>query len=118
MIRKHIFKDKTEDSSIRWRLHEPTRLEAFSDAVFAFALTLVVIALEVPETFDELLHLMVGFFGFDICILFVVMIWHEQYVFFRRTGLQDTRTNAYNLALMFMVIYLVYPMKFMFNSLI
>jgi uncharacterized membrane protein len=116
MLRKHIFKDKAEKTSIRWRLHEPTRLEAFSDAVFAFALTLAVIALEVPETFDALLHLMKGFFGFAICFLLVVLIWHEQYVFFRRFGLQDTRTHVYNLALLFMVILLVYPLKFLFYS--
>lgn len=116
MIRKHIFKDKTKKDSIRWRLHEPTRLEAFSDAVFAFALTLVVISLEVPQTFNELLHLMQGFFGFAICFLFLVLIWHDQYIFFRRYGLQDTRTTCYNLVLLFMVIYLVYPLKFLFYA--
>jgi len=114
MIRKHLFKDKADNDSIRWRLHEPTRLEAFSDAVIAFAITLVAISLEVPQTFDELLHLMQGFFGFAICFLFLALIWHEQYVFFRRFGLQDTRTIAYNLMLLFMVIYLVYPLKFLF----
>ena len=116
MIRKHIFKDKAQPRSIRWRLHEPTRLEAFSDAVFAFALTLVVIALEVPETFEALLHLMRGFAGFAICFVLVVLIWHEQYAFFRRFGLQDTRTHVYNLMLLFMVILLVYPLKFLFYS--
>jgi len=117
MIRKHIFKDNEQSDSIRWRLHETTRVEAFSDAVFGFALTLVVISLEVPQTFHELLHMMLGFFGFAICFLFIVLIWHEQYMFFRRYGLQDTRTTFYNMVLLFMVIYLVYPLKFLFYSL-
>jgi len=116
MIRKHLFKDKATDDSVRWRLHEPTRVEAFSDAVFAFALTLVVISLEVPQTFHELRHMMLGFFGFAICFLFIILIWHDQYVFFRRYGLQDTRTTFYNMVLLFMVIYLVYPLKFLFYS--
>ena len=117
MIRKHIFKDKANNGSVRWQLHEPTRVEAFSDAVFAFALTLVVISLEVPKTFGELLHMMQGFIGFAICFLFLVLIWHDQYIFFRRYGLQDTTTTCYNFVLLFMVIYLVYPLKFLFYAL-
>ncbi|MEO6556248.1 MAG: TMEM175 family protein, partial [Ferruginibacter sp.] len=116
MIRKHVFKDKAKNDSVRWRLHEPARVEAFSDAVFAFALTLVVISLEVPQTFHELLHMMKGFFGFALCFLFIMLIWHDQYLFFRRYGLQDTRTIFYNMVLLFMVIYLVYPLKFLFYS--
>lgn len=117
MLHKYIIKDKASQDSIRWRLHEPTRVEAFSDAVFAFALTLVVISLEVPQDFNELLHLMKGFFGFAICFIFIILIWHEQYIFFRRYGLQDTRTTFYNMLLLFMVIYLVYPLKFLFYAL-
>jgi len=117
MLRKHIFRDKAKIDSIRWRLHEPTRLEAFSDAVIAFAITLVAISLEVPRTFEALSIMMKGFYAFGICFLFLVLIWHEQYRFFRRFGLQDTRTTALNLMLLFMVIYLVYPLKFLFTFL-
>ena len=34
------------------RHHEVTRLEGFSDAVFGFALTLLVVSLEVPNSFE------------------------------------------------------------------
>jgi hypothetical protein len=38
-------------ADFRWRSHEISRIEGLSDAVFAFAVTLLVVSLEVPKTF-------------------------------------------------------------------
>lgn len=35
------------------RTHEISQLETFGDAVFAFALTLLVVSLQVPKSYDE-----------------------------------------------------------------
>jgi len=42
----------------RLRGHEISRVEALSDVVFGFALTLVGVSAEVPKTFDQLLIIM------------------------------------------------------------
>ena len=101
----------------RWRGGEITRLEGFTDAVLAFAVTLLVVSLEVPKTFDELAVTMRGFVAFAICFTLLFMIWYEQYVFFRRYGLQNDYVVFLNAALIFVVLFYVYPLKFLFTYL-
>jgi uncharacterized membrane protein len=105
------------DSSLRWRGHEVSRLEGFSDTVFAFALTLLVVALEVPHSPEKLMQLMMGFPAFACCFALLIWIWWEHNLFFRRFGLQDAYTVTLNAALLFVVLLYVYPLKFMFESL-
>jgi uncharacterized membrane protein len=99
----------------RHRAKEVTRIEAFSDIVFGFALTLIVVSLEVPETFRELMEEMSGFLGFAICFAILMWIWHVHHTFFRRYGLTDELTILLNTVLLFLVLFYVYPMKFIFE---
>ncbi|MBW4890877.1 DUF1211 domain-containing protein [Mucilaginibacter sp. HMF5004] len=112
MREKLIIKKQSHDK-IMWRSHEPSRLETFSDAVFAFALTLIVLSIEVPKSFDELAGLMKGTLSFGFCFLVLFMIWNTQNIFFRRFGLTDGRTVTLNGILMFVSLIYVYPMKFL-----
>ena len=104
-----------ERVAFRLRAHEVTRIEAFSDIVFGFALTLIVVSLEVPESFEELMHEMRGFLGFAICFAVLMWIWHAHYTFFRRYAMTDGYTIVINTMLLFLVLYYVYPLKFMFS---
>ena len=62
MIReKLIEKGVGDDLKFRWRSHEVSRTEGLSDAVFGFAITLLVVSLEVPKTYGELMQTMRGF---------------------------------------------------------
>src|SRR5262249_35978713 len=102
----------------RWRGTEVTRLEGFSDAAFGFALTLLVVSLEVPRNVDDLTRAMRGFLAFAICFAMLVNVWEKHYRFFRRFGLQDGATLALNGALLFVVLFYVYPLKFVMTSFI
>ena len=107
-----------ETARFRWRGGEILRIEALSDAVFAFAVTLLVVSLEVPETFNELAHTMRGFGAFTISFGLLFLVWFNQYRFFRRYGLQDNLTVVLNGALLFVVLFYVYPLKFLFTTLV
>jgi uncharacterized membrane protein len=119
MIRTMMKKGKTpaSTSGFRYRGHEIRRIETFSDAVFAFAVTLLIVSLEVPRTFEELLISIRGFVAFGICFGLLLLIWHEQHVFFRRYGMDDVPTIFLNAALLFIVLFYVYPLKFLFTLL-
>ncbi|MDR3680177.1 MAG: TMEM175 family protein [Flavipsychrobacter sp.] len=101
---------------IKWRGHEIVRIEAFSDAVFAFAVTLLIVSLEVPKNLTELLNSMRGFIPFGICFTFLFMIWYAQNIFFRRFGVHDIYTVVLNAILIFFVLMYVYPLKFLFSA--
>jgi len=99
----------------RWRGGEITRLEGFTDAVFAFAVTLLVVSLEVPRTFAELTAAMKGFIAFALCFIILIQTWYFHYKFSRRYGLQTVYTIVLTAALIFVVLFYVYPLKFMFT---
>ncbi len=105
-------------ASFRWRGKDVSRMEGFSDAVFGFALTLLVVSLEVPKNYNQLAASMRGFLAFGVCFCLLSFVWYEHYVFFRQYGLKDTLTLVLNLILLFCVMVYVYPLKFLFSFLV
>lgn len=99
----------------RVRGHEVSRVEGFSDAAFAFATTLLVVSLEVPRNFDQLLDVLKGIPAFAVCFTILIWLWVAHFKFFRRFGLEDRLTIALNSLLLFVVMVYVYPLKFVFT---
>src|ERR671920_1754514 len=89
VVREGLARRGVGEESFRWRGEDVSRIEGFSDAVFAFAVTLLVVSLEVPNTFDELLATMRGFVAYAITGWLLYSVWFDHYIFFRRFGLQD-----------------------------
>ncbi len=91
-----------------------TRLEAFVDAAFAFALTLLVISFDaVPRSYDELIIALraVPAFLFAFCILAMFWIAHRNWSM--RFGLDTTFATVVSLALIFVLLVYVYPLRAM-----
>ena len=93
---------------------DTTRLEAFVDAAFAFALTLLVISFDaVPQSFDELVVALraVPAFLFGFCVLAMFWIAHRKWSM--RFGLDTTFGTLVSLALIFVLLVYVYPLRAM-----
>ena len=117
MFRKTLsFKKIKSNDPIVWRGHEITRIEALSDAIFGFAITLLIMSLEVPHTFEDLMKALHFIFPFGFCFGITMTVWYNQNIFFRRYGLHDTTTIALNASLMFMVLVYMFPLKFMMGA--
>ena len=119
MIREKLIESGVGVSTkFRPRGREVSRIEALSDAVFGFAITLLIVSLEVPRTFDALLEMMRGFVAFAVCFAMLILVWYQQYKFFRRYGLNDALTFVLNAALLFVVLFYVYPLKFVWTLMV
>jgi uncharacterized membrane protein len=109
-LNDHISKD-----GFRLRGTAMSRVDGFSDIVFGFALTLIVVSLEVPHTYDELHTALLGFLPFFLCFVTLIGVWWDHFSFFRRYGLHDEGTIFINCTLLFTVLFYVYPLKFLFT---
>ncbi len=118
MIREKLAaKRSVEDTGFRWR-GEVSRLEQFSDAVFAFALALLVVSIDAPTSLAEVLAILGDFPAFGLTFATLVWIWYQHYLFFRRYGLADPTTIVLNAVLLFLILFFVYPLKFLFSAVI
>lgn len=100
------------ESQFKLRGQQMNRIEAVSDVVFGFALTLLVVSLQAPRTYSDLINVMRGFPAFALTFAALMVLWARHYYFFRYYGLDDPATIVLNTLLLFLVLFYVYPLKF------
>lgn len=100
----------------RMRGMATTRLETFTDAAFAFALTLLVLASDIPTSYDELMVALGGVPAFIMSATLLMMFWTAHHSWSRRYGLEDVPAILISCLLVFTVLVYVYPLRFLFNS--
>jgi uncharacterized membrane protein len=96
---------------------EVTRLEAFVDATFAFAVTLLVISLEsIPDSIPGMLQALKGVPAFAASFAQIMLFWSAHATWSRRFGLDERGSSFLSLVLVFLVLVYVYPLKILFAS--
>jgi uncharacterized membrane protein len=95
-----------------------TRLEAFVDAAFAFAVTLLVISLNsIPSSIAAMVDALKGVPAFAASFAQIMVFWSAHATWSRRFGLDDARSQRLSLLLVFLILVYVYPLKIVFGSL-
>ena len=107
----------TVESQFRLRGLEVTRLDTFFDAAFAFVLTLLVISFAaLPSNYTEMLVALERIPGFAFSFAVLMMFWLEHRRWSRRYGLENLKTILLSLALIFVVLLYVYPLRMIFEG--
>jgi uncharacterized membrane protein len=97
---------------------DPGRIEAFSDGVFAVAITLLVLEISVPEaSFDDLWNGIVdqwpSYLAYGTSFWTIGGLWVLHHTIFRRLRYADIHLMRMNLLLLFAVTFLPFPTKLM-----
>jgi uncharacterized membrane protein len=108
-LRKHHLGLNKE---FRHRGEEPGRLENFSDAVFALAITLLLISTSPPTNFEQIKRFVWEVIPFCLCITAIILVWHEHFKFYFRYGIRNGRVLFLNTLFLIIVLFYVYPLKF------
>ncbi|NBB93554.1 MAG: DUF1211 domain-containing protein [Gammaproteobacteria bacterium] len=94
-----------------------TRLDTFTDAAFAFAVTMLAISIdEIPGTYAELLVALKGAPAFILSFAMLLIYWRAHQNWSERYGLDDLPSVLLTAALIVMVMIYVYPLKIMFGA--
>jgi uncharacterized membrane protein len=101
------------NKEFRFRGEEPGRLENFSDAVFALAITLLLISTTPPTNFEQIKRFVFDLIPFVMCITLILLIWHSHFVFFFRYGMRNGKVIVLNTLFLMIVLFYVYPLKFL-----
>ena len=110
---KKLLKIRGDKNFTTWRGGDVSRLEALTDAVFAIAITLLIVAHDVPRDYEHFRSVMWGFCGFAVTFFVLISIWYNTFKFHRRFGLEDGYTIFLSTVLIFIVLFYIYPLKFM-----
>ncbi|MBZ0268286.1 DUF1211 domain-containing protein, partial [bacterium] len=104
-------------NGFRQRGSDITRLETFTDAAFAFSVTMLVIAGgRVPGSYAELMHSLQAIPAFAASFALIIMFWHGHVQWSRRFGLEDGRSTLLSAVLIFAILVYIVPLKVLFGQ--
>ena len=108
---------ETPDATIEPRPAETHRLDAFVDAAFAFAVSLLIIAGgEPPRDLDALMEALGRIPSFAMGFALIVMFWLGHRTYGRLVPVRDGLSVVLSLAIVFMALIYVFPLRMLTDA--
>ena len=99
-------------NGFRLRGESMTRIEVFSDAAFAFAVTMLVISLDtIPQNYIEFVEAMKAIPTFILSVSMIMVYWLAHRNWSQRYGLEDPISILFTLSIVVIILIFVYPLK-------
>ncbi|MDO3387259.1 TMEM175 family protein [Gilvimarinus sp. SDUM040013] len=107
----------TVRGGMRLRGEAMTRMEVFSDAAFAFSLTMLVVSVgSIPQNFAELVLALKSIPAFAMSFAQLSAFWLAHRIWSNRYGLEDKTSTFLTLLMIFTVLVYVYPLRLVYSS--
>lgn len=107
----------TTKKGFRLRGESMTRMEVFSDAAFAFALTMLVVSVgSIPQNHQELMLALKNVPAFALSFAQLAAFWMAHRVWSSQYGLEDRISTILTLLMIFTILVFVYPLRLIFAS--
>jgi uncharacterized membrane protein len=112
-MRNLISENRLRDPNLTYRGIQPGRMEGLTDAVFGIAITLLIFNLANPNSFADLVTFTKTLPAFLISIFYLLLVWREHVHFSEVFGLNDSILSALNTLFLALIIFYVYPLRFL-----
>ncbi|TVQ19420.1 MAG: DUF1211 domain-containing protein, partial [Bacteroidetes bacterium] len=112
-MRTDLYKYRQHDPRLKYRGVVASRVDNLTDAVFGIAITLLIFNLANPNSFDDLVGFAKTLPAFLLSISFLLLIWNEHFRFSEIYTLNDTLLIMLNTLFLALIIFFVYPLRFL-----
>jgi uncharacterized membrane protein len=90
-----------------------TRVEAFSDGIFAIAITLLVLTIAQPSSYHDLANQLIdrwpSLIAYVVSFIVIGIMWLNHHTIFQMLGRIDRGVVCFNLLLLMTVVFIPYP---------
>lgn len=112
-MREQFIKNQIKETDLGFHGSQNSRLNNLTDAVFGIALALLIFNVTDANSFSDLLVFAKSFPAILLSIILLYLVWKEHVAFSNLFGIQGFALQFLNLIFIALVIFYVYPLRFM-----